>query len=67
MTTLTATAVRILHWAITEPAPDGTPVPPPTTSARPPGSDDDPVVLLERLARVTAARGTLRGPVCLAA
>ncbi|OPG04391.1 hypothetical protein B1R27_25390 [Streptomyces sp. GKU 895] len=62
MTTLTATAVRILHWAITEPAPDGTLVPPETISARPPESDDDPVVLLERLARVTAARLHLSDP-----
>ncbi|NUO44154.1 MAG: hypothetical protein HOV82_19225 [Streptomyces sp.] len=62
MTTLTATVVRILHWAITEPAPDGTPLPPPTTSAAPRESDDDPVVLLERLARVTAARLLLSDP-----
>lgn len=62
MTTLTSTVVRILHWAITEPAPGGTPAPPPTTSARPHGSTDDPVVLLERLARVTAARLRLSDP-----
>jgi hypothetical protein len=63
MTTLTATAVHILRWAITEPAPDGGVEPPPTTSAPPRGTvRDDPVVLLERLARVTAARLRLPDP-----
>lgn len=62
MTTLTSTVVRILHWAITEPAPGGNPPPPPTTSARPRESADDPVFLLERLARVTAARLRLSDP-----
>lgn len=62
MTTLTTTVVRILHWAITEPAPGGTPAPPPTTSARPHGTADDPVALLERLARATAARLRLSDP-----
>ncbi|MES5823901.1 hypothetical protein [Streptomyces sp. RG80] len=54
--------MRILHWAITEPAPGGTHPPPPTTSAPPSATSDDPVVLLERLARVTAARLHLSDP-----
>ncbi|MET9732496.1 hypothetical protein ABZZ79_18165 [Streptomyces sp. NPDC006458] len=54
MTTLTTAVVRILHWAITDPGAQG---PPP----REPGSAD-PVLLLERLARVTAARLQLSDP-----
>lgn len=52
MTTLTAAVVRTLHWAITDPA--GT--------SPPPSASGDPVRLLERLARVTAARLHLSDP-----
>jgi hypothetical protein len=52
MTTLTAAVVRTLHWAITDPA--GT--------SPPPSASGDPVLLLERLARVTAARLHLSDP-----
>ncbi|MFJ3673140.1 hypothetical protein ACIPSE_42445 [Streptomyces sp. NPDC090106] len=62
MTTLTATVVRILHWATSEPAPGGADPPPPTTPAGTASGGADPVVLLERLARVTAARLHLSDP-----
>ncbi|MGC0333435.1 hypothetical protein RKD23_006425 [Streptomyces sp. SAI-170] len=54
MTTLTAAVVRTLHWAITDPAAEG-PAPAPPACG-------DPVLLLERLARVTAARLRLSDP-----
>jgi hypothetical protein len=52
MTTLTAAVVRTLHWAITDPA---------QCAAEAPASGD-PVLLVERLARVTAARLLLSDP-----
>ncbi|MBD0421486.1 hypothetical protein H0H10_20390 [Streptomyces sp. TRM S81-3] len=53
--------MRTLHWAITEP--DDSLPPPPSVRDRAAGpATGDPVVLLERLARVTAARLRLSDP-----